>query len=150
MQFWPPDDEHMCSKHVEAWNKLIVKKMLCIRLVSYWDNNIVHVSILIYFKLWMFSRSTWLCVTLKKCRVFPTEVNTTYLLVTLCAISECNSSVCFLRNDSLLKITMQPYHHHHNYYHYNFCRHSAIFDTYRKRKYANWIKPRHSFTGSLA
>jgi len=25
IQFWPPDDEHMCSKHVEAWNKLIVK-----------------------------------------------------------------------------------------------------------------------------
>jgi len=21
MQFWPPDDEHMCSKHVEAWNE---------------------------------------------------------------------------------------------------------------------------------
>jgi len=30
MQFWPPDNEHMCSKHVEAWNKLIVKqKILC-------------------------------------------------------------------------------------------------------------------------
>ena len=29
MQFWPPDDEHMCSKHVEAWNKLIVKEKLC-------------------------------------------------------------------------------------------------------------------------
>ena len=26
MQFWPPDDEHMRSKHVEAWNKLIVKQ----------------------------------------------------------------------------------------------------------------------------
>jgi len=26
MQFWPPDDEHMCSKHVEAWNTLIVKQ----------------------------------------------------------------------------------------------------------------------------
>ena len=26
MQFWPPVDEHMCSKHVEAWNKLIVKQ----------------------------------------------------------------------------------------------------------------------------
>jgi len=26
MQFWPADDEHMCSKHVEAWNKLIVKQ----------------------------------------------------------------------------------------------------------------------------
>ena len=23
IQFCPPDDEHMCSKHVEAWNKLI-------------------------------------------------------------------------------------------------------------------------------
>ena len=21
MQFWPPVDEHMCSKHVDAWNK---------------------------------------------------------------------------------------------------------------------------------
>ena len=25
VQFWPSDDEHMCSKHVEAWNKLIIK-----------------------------------------------------------------------------------------------------------------------------
>ena len=25
VQFCPPDDEHMCSKHVEAWDKLIVK-----------------------------------------------------------------------------------------------------------------------------
>ena len=24
VQFWPPDDEHMCSKHVKAWNKLII------------------------------------------------------------------------------------------------------------------------------
>ena len=23
--FCPPDDEHMCSKHVEAWNKFIIK-----------------------------------------------------------------------------------------------------------------------------
>ena len=29
MQFWPPDDEHMSSKHVEAWNKLIVKQKFC-------------------------------------------------------------------------------------------------------------------------
>ena len=26
IQFWPPDDKDMCSKHVEAWNKLIVKQ----------------------------------------------------------------------------------------------------------------------------
>ena len=25
VQFWPPDDEHLCSKHVEAWNKHIIK-----------------------------------------------------------------------------------------------------------------------------
>jgi len=29
IQFWTPDDEHMCSKHVEAWNKLIVKQSFC-------------------------------------------------------------------------------------------------------------------------
>ena len=38
MQFWPPNDEHMCSKHVDAWNKLIVKQnILCMKLVNYWD-----------------------------------------------------------------------------------------------------------------
>ena len=25
IQFCPPDDEHMCSKHVEAWNIIIIK-----------------------------------------------------------------------------------------------------------------------------
>ena len=25
VQFWPPDDEHLCSKHVGAWNKFIIK-----------------------------------------------------------------------------------------------------------------------------
>ena len=29
LQFWPPVDEHMCSKHVEAWNKLTVKHKFC-------------------------------------------------------------------------------------------------------------------------
>ena len=24
IQFWPPDDEQTCSKHVEAWNKLVI------------------------------------------------------------------------------------------------------------------------------
>jgi len=37
MQFWPLDDEHICSKHVETWNKLIVKQILCIKLVKYRD-----------------------------------------------------------------------------------------------------------------
>ena len=25
VQFWPPDNEHLCSKHIEAWNKFIIK-----------------------------------------------------------------------------------------------------------------------------
>jgi len=25
VQFWPPDDKHVCPKHVEAWNILIIK-----------------------------------------------------------------------------------------------------------------------------
>ena len=29
IQFWPHDDEHMSSKHVEAWNKLIAKQKFC-------------------------------------------------------------------------------------------------------------------------
>jgi hypothetical protein len=29
MQFCPPHDAHMCSKHVEEWNKLIVKQNFC-------------------------------------------------------------------------------------------------------------------------
>jgi len=39
IQFWPPDDEHMCSKHEEAWSKLIVIQILCIKLVNYWDKK---------------------------------------------------------------------------------------------------------------
>ena len=40
MQFWPPDDKHMFSKHVEAWNKTYCKtNILCIKLVNYWDKQ---------------------------------------------------------------------------------------------------------------
>jgi len=39
MQFWPPDDEHMCSKHVEAWNKTYFKTNFVHHLVKYWDKH---------------------------------------------------------------------------------------------------------------
>ena len=29
IQLWPPDDEPICSKHVETWNKLIAKQKCC-------------------------------------------------------------------------------------------------------------------------
>jgi len=43
MQFLPPDDEHMCSKHVEAWNKLIVKQKFCVSswLITEMGKNII-------------------------------------------------------------------------------------------------------------
>jgi len=49
MQFWPPDDEHMCSKHVEAWNKLIVKQKFCA--LSWLITEIIQVQKLIFCPL---------------------------------------------------------------------------------------------------
>jgi len=45
IQFWP-DDEHMCSKHVEAWNKLIVKQKCC---ASIW--LITEIKVLYMFRV---------------------------------------------------------------------------------------------------
>jgi len=61
-QFWPADDEHMCSKHVEAWNKLIVKQKFC---ASSWlitetnilrctDNKLKKKSLIFVLSSWLF------------------------------------------------------------------------------------------------
>jgi len=47
MQFWPPDDEHMCSKHVQAWSKLIVKRKFC---ASSWLITEININNDIFFK----------------------------------------------------------------------------------------------------
>ena len=51
IQFCPPDDEHMYSKNVEAWNKLIIKfrssSWLILRNKLYDDT---HVSVLFLYK----------------------------------------------------------------------------------------------------
>jgi len=39
MQFLPPDDEHMCSKHVDAWNKLNVKQNFCVSSWIFTEKN---------------------------------------------------------------------------------------------------------------
>jgi len=41
MQFWPPDDEQMCSNHEEAWNKLIVKQKFC---ASSWLKSEIQIN----------------------------------------------------------------------------------------------------------
>jgi len=50
MQFWPPDDEHMCSKHVVAWNKLIVKQKSCASswLISEIKNFLLYTIKIVY------------------------------------------------------------------------------------------------------
>jgi len=45
MQFWPPDDEHMCSKHVEAWNKVIVKQKFCASSCLITEINILRCTV---------------------------------------------------------------------------------------------------------
>jgi len=71
MQFWPPDDEHMCSKYVEAWNKLIVKQKFCATswliteiniLYMFWGNcvSIIRRTYCIYATLVFFTVYGWL------------------------------------------------------------------------------------------
>ena len=47
IQIWPPDDEHICSKHIEAWNKLIVKQKFC---VSRWLITEINNILCLWFR----------------------------------------------------------------------------------------------------
>jgi len=57
MQFWPPDDEHMCSKYVEAWNKLIVKQKFCVSSWLITEINIMRCTVSKESKFFIISRS---------------------------------------------------------------------------------------------
>ena len=57
MQFWPPGDEHMCSKHVEAWNKLIVKQKCCASSWLITEINILRCTVSKMAKRLIISRS---------------------------------------------------------------------------------------------
>ena len=61
IQFCPPDDEHMCSKHVEAWNKLIIKfsasGWLILRNKSYFTiRQARSLFIILTGKIWLTSK----------------------------------------------------------------------------------------------
>jgi len=46
--------EHMCSKHVEAWNNYCKTKILCIKLVNYWDKwSLMSTDFLSFFPLFI-------------------------------------------------------------------------------------------------
>jgi len=48
MQFWPPDDEHMCLKHVETWNKLILKQKFC---ASSWLITKINILLVLFHNI---------------------------------------------------------------------------------------------------
>ena len=63
MQFWPPDDEHMCSKHIEAWNKLIVKQKVCASIWLVTEINILRCTVSKTSKLKLVLNSVSRCIT---------------------------------------------------------------------------------------
>ena len=54
MKFWSPYDEHMCSKHVEAWNKLILKQKFCVPTWLITEINILRCRVSKTSKRYMF------------------------------------------------------------------------------------------------
>jgi len=94
MQFWPPDDKHMCSKHVEARYKLILKLKYCAS-----SSLITKINIL-------------------RCTVSKTSIFIIYLLVTnqitneLVFRSSCVHIQCHLHCTNLLIFeTVSPSFH---------------------------------------
>jgi len=71
MQFWPPDDEHMCSKHVEAWNKIIVKQKFCASSWLITEINILRCTVSKKSKNNVPTQHCWL-----HCTVFLTLLST--------------------------------------------------------------------------
>jgi len=59
VQFWPRDDEHMWSKHVEAWNKLIVKQKFC---ASSWLITKINNVVLLDDDKYEASKSEKICI----------------------------------------------------------------------------------------
>ena len=83
MQFWPPDDEHMCSKHVEAWNKLIVKQTFCASICLITEINILRCTVSKTSKYY----TVWLCV----CSIrYPACNEHMPHYIVVCSLSESN------------------------------------------------------------
>ena len=92
MQFWPPDDEHMCSKHVEAWNKLIVKQKFCVSSWLITEINILRCTVSKtskHVEAWnklivkqKFCASSWLIteINILRCTVSKTSKNVIMVL----------------------------------------------------------------------
>ena len=95
MQFWPPDDEHMYSKHVEARNKLIVKQNSCasswliteINILTCTDSKTSKVTSSWFFILQIFSNpctySPWWWVS-KARNMFALCILTIFVVINKC------------------------------------------------------------------
>jgi len=102
MQFWPPDDEHMYSKHVEAWNKTYCEKKFC---ASSWLNTEINVCVCLSVRAYVVTfeifyefspHLAWnLCsLRLPKSRYFqfPIVANTNMADVRMCEVGVLESS----------------------------------------------------------
>ena len=104
MQFWPPDDEHMCSKHVEAWNKLIVKQKFC---ASSWLT-----LILLTWRIWWTNNvSKWQMGFNSAFKGLITEINILYMFrANNCSFSGsyfCTSSIKYFTIHDMIGIPVR-------------------------------------------
>jgi len=83
LQFWPPDDEHICSKHVEAWNKLIVKQTFC---ASSWLITEINILICTVSKTSKYTRLFFVNFSFRKVlhevMIYGMNLFITYLIIT--------------------------------------------------------------------
>jgi len=95
-QFWPPDDEHTCSKHVEAWNKLIVKQKFC---VSSWLIIEINKNFMFgkMFKFQKYSNCRETCGYIRQVRIlFFYVLLTVYLSLFISVINQLDTqNFCF-------------------------------------------------------
>jgi hypothetical protein len=110
-----------CSKHVEAWNKLIVKQILCIKLVNYSDKYCSKFHTLLSRHQNQFSSfpqqlhnfrplfMLWICRTTLRCNVEDISGNTAWEATLHFIRCQMNGRLtnCYSR---MVQDAMLPYH----------------------------------------
>jgi len=117
MQFWPHDDEHICSKHVESRNKTYCETNLCIKLVKYWDMFCGCFNLFVMCG-WVYVRVFW-----QLCGCFGNICTSIYCFV-LSVLCFCLASFmyiysCFVRTS--VRTTASTWKQNYYYYYYHYC-----------------------------
>ena len=96
IQFCPPDDEHLCSKHVEAWNKLIIKFSASswLILINKWLLSIISSWPRQAFMLCFYE--SLLTYFLLSSTIIPSACNSPRATISTCPLQSFNLSSCDL------------------------------------------------------